>query len=819
MKTAFHSRIPTAAAVMILTAFVSGSSFAQYTQTILHTFPLSKDGSSITRNPLFADPSGVLYGTSYSGGMHGQGSFFILTLSSRGVWQETQLYSFPVSRGASDAVSDPSGAIVRDAVGNFYGLSPYDGPNDNCYLDGYPNPCGTIWELSNTSQGWQRTILYSFTGGTDGGGPASLVIDSSGNLYGVTNEQEWGTVFELSPTGTSWTFRTLYIFSGGADGGAPNAIVLNRSGNLLGSTYAGGITNSNVCYDYDTNNYGCGVIFELSPASGAAWTETTLYSFLGGNDGGQPYGSLTLDPTGNLFGIAGDAGANSAGVLFEVSNSSGAWSESVPYAFSFPSSPSFGVTSDAAGNIYGGTQFGGLLTTCENGCGTLFELSPSSGSYTYKTLYSFTDAFDGSSPNQPPTLDTHGDLFVPTNSTFAANFGGQFLNIEFELSPGTEGSWHGSVVHDFPSSTDGYNPVSSLIRDSAGNLYGTTPGGGLYGWGAVFELTPSGPNSPEKVIYSFRGTTDGAMPRAGLAFDSAGNLYGTAQFGGSSNCLAGCGTIFRLSPSTDGSWKFSVLHTFLNGKDGSQPTAGVTLDASGNVYGTAQNGTISSCFGPGKGCGTVFKLTPNPGGGWIFDLIYAFSGSIQNGGIPANGSLVMDSSGNLYGATRSGGASARGNIYKLSPQSSGPWKQTVLYNISEQESGSQGTLAFDSSGNLYGVTNNGGSYNYGSVFELCQCGGLWTKTTIYSFNGGTTGGNADGGVIFDSTGNLYAVNDAIAFELSPVAGSWQETTLHSFNFLTSSPYISLVRDPSGNLYGVIQANNGQISNVVYELTP
>lgn len=818
MKSALQPRILAATSLIILIAFLCGSSFAQYTQTILHTFPVSKDGSSITRNPVFADPSGVLYGTSYSGGVHGQGSFFTLTLSSSGAWQETQLYSFPISHGSDGALSFPSGAIVRDAAGNFYGLSPYDG-KDNCLLYGYSSQCGTIWKLSNTSGSWQRTIIYSFTGGADGGGPANLVIDSSGNLYGVTNLQEWGTVFELSPSGSSWMFKTLYTFSGGADGGAPDAIVLDHSGDLLGSTYAGGINNTNVCYDYDTNNYGCGVVFELSPASDGTWNESTLYSFLGGTDGGQPYGSLALDPTGNLFGVAADAGANSAGVVFEVSKSAGAWTESVAYAFSFPASPGLGVTSDAAGNIFGATQFGGLVNTCENGCGTLFELSPSSGGYSYKTLYSFTDAFDGSSPNQPPTIDSHGHLFVPTNSTYASNFGGEFLNIEFELSPATGGSWHGSVVHDFPGSTDGYNPVSSLIRDSAGNLYGTTPAGGLYGWGAVFELTPTGSGSPEKIIYSFRGTNDGALPRTSLALDSAGNLYGTAQFGGSSNCLAGCGTVFKLSPSSGGAWKFSVLHTFQNGKDGSGPTAGLTLDASGNVYGTAQDGTNGNCLGTGKGCGTVFKLTSNAGGGWSFDLIYVFSGSTQSGGIPANGSLVMDSSGNLYGVTRSGGPSARGNVYRLSPQSSGPWKQTVLYNLSESESGSQGTLAFDSAGNLYDTTNGGGIYNYGSVFELCQCVGAWTKSTIYSFNGSSTGGNADGGVIFDSAGNLYGVNDAIAFELSPVSGGWQETTLYSFGFLTSSPFLNLVRDPSGNLYGVIQANDGQVENVVYELTP
>ena len=786
-------------------------------QTILHTFPVSKDGSTVLRNPVFADPSGVLYGTSFGGGAHSAGSFFSLTLTPGHTWHETQLFSFPNTNNSTSSPS-PSGAIVRDAAGNFCGLSPFDG-HGNCISQGYPIGCGIVWKISNTSLGWQRTIIYAFTGGADQGGPASLIIDSAGNLYGVTNTAEWGTVFELSPNGATWSYKLLYTFSGGADGGAPNAIVLDHSGNLLGSTYAGGIDNQNVCYDYNTNNFGCGVVFELSPTSGGTWTESTLYSFLGGNDGGQPSGTLALDPSGNLFGIAG-AGANSAGVVFEVSKTSGSWTETVPYAFTYPASPSPGVSSDAAGNIYGGTEFGGLLNTCQYGCGTLFQLSPVSGGYTYNTLYSFTDAFDGASPYQPPTIDNHGNLFVPTNSTFGGNYGGQFLNVEFELSPAGSGKWHGSVVHDFPGSPDGFNAVSSLVRDAAGNLYGTTPGGGAYGWGTIFEVTPSGSASTEKILYSFQGTSDGSLPHAGLALDSAGNLYGVAQFGGSSNCLAGCGTVFKLSPSSGGNWSFSVLHTFKNAQDGSSPTAGVIVDASGNVYGTSLGGTNTTNCG-GGGCGIVFKLTPTSQGEWTPHLIYAFSGSIHTGGVPAYGTIVMDPSGNLYGVTREGGTSVYGVVYKLSPQSSGPWKETVLYNVQQAEAYSEGTLVLDHAGNLYGTSAGGGTYNYGTVFELSPSGsGLWTKTTLFSFNGGSTGGNLQGGVVLDSAGNLFGVSDFIAFELSPVAGSWQETTVFSFNnFLSPTPAITLAIDPAGNLYGTIPSENTTVQNVVYELTP
>jgi hypothetical protein len=170
---------------------------------------------------------------------------FALTQGAGHAWHETQLYSFPNTSNSTSAPY-PVGAIVRDAAGNFYGVSPEDGPG-NCYSEGYPIGCGVVWRISHTSSGWQRTILYTFTGGADQATPAGLIIDSAGNLYGVTSS-EWGTVFELSPSGSSWTYKLLYTFTGGADGGVPNSLVIDGSGNLLGGTNTGGYANSNVCY-------------------------------------------------------------------------------------------------------------------------------------------------------------------------------------------------------------------------------------------------------------------------------------------------------------------------------------------------------------------------------------------------------------------------------------------------------------------------------------------------------------------------------------------------------------------------------------------
>jgi uncharacterized repeat protein (TIGR03803 family) len=811
MTLSTHSQIFKAAATLIALILMCAMSFAQYTQTILHTFNPAKNGTRIIGNPMLPDGDN-LYGTTFDGGTNQNGTFFELTPRAGSEWQQTVLFSFPETTN-TNTFSSPVGGMVRDASGNFYGVSPYDGES-NCYSEGYSTGCGTIWKLAHTSQGWKRTILYSFTGGSDQGGPAGLIRDSAGNLYGVTNASSWGTVFELSPNGASWSFKTLYAFTGGADGATPVAVVLDRSGNLLGATNSGGVINQNVCSEYNTNNFGCGVVFELSPASGGGWSESTLYSFLGESDGAQPYGSLALDGNGNLFGVAG-GGSNPYGEIFEVSHSSGGWTETVPYSFTSGVSP-FGVTFDTAGNLYGTTQFGGLLSLCENGCGTVFELSPVSGGWSYNTLYSFTDGYDGESPSEAPVLDAKGNLFVATYSSYVGIFGDMFLDVAFELSPAS-GKWRGSVVRDFPSPSDGFDPVSSLVRDSAGNLYGTTPSGGAFGWGTVFEVIPSGSTWTEKILYSFLGAADGALPRAGLALDAAGNLYGDTEFGGNMNCSGGCGTVFKLSPSSEGSWSFSVLHTFKNGKDGDNPNAGVILDAAGDVYGTSQGGTSNTnCVS--RGCGTVFKLSPTPHGEWNFTLLYVFANGTF-GGVPALGTLVMDAAGNLYGCNLEGGTGGYGVVYELSPQTSGPWKETVLYNVSLSEAYIQGTLALDQAGDVYGTSNQGGTYNHGTVFELTHSGGVWTQNTIYSFTGNSDGGNPVGGVVFDSTGNLFGVTAGSAYELSPVGGNWQETTIFAFNNLIATPAISLVVDPSGNLFGTIPDGNAPVVNAVYELTP
>ena len=305
-------------------------------------------------------------------------------------------------------------------------------------------------------------------------------------------------------------------------------------------------------------------------------------------------------------------------------------------------------------------------------------------------------------------------------------------------------NWQARVLHDFDGS-DGFSPQSGLIFDAAGNLYGTASLGGTYGCGTVFELSSMpGGGWTEKVLYSFNciSGSDGFSPLAGLVFDAAGNLYGTTIGGGTYDY----GTVFELSPMPGGGWTETVLYSFGNGTDGAYPAYGALIfDAAGNLDGTTSSGGTHNCQGNG-GCGTVFQLSPTTGGGWSETVLYNF-GNGTDGYSPEAG-LVLDAAGNLFGTTAYGGAngcavaqySGCGTVFELAPVAGGGWTETVVHNFG---SGTDGVtpiagLTFDPAGNLYGTTEVGGPSNVGTVFQLSPtAGGGWSETVIHSFNVGS----------------------------------------------------------------------------------
>ncbi len=382
-----------------------------------------------------------------------------------------------------------------------------------------------------------------------------------------------------------------------------------------------------------------------------------------------------------------------------------------------------------------------------------------------------------------------------------------------------------TVLHTFTNGSDGAQPYSGLIMDSAGNLYGTAETVGEYGYGVVFELTPSvGGGWTYKVLHSFTGADDGAYPLTGsLVFDSQGNLYGTCSSGGQYTFF---GTVFELSPSGGGTWAISKSYSFTGGHDGSTPVANVILDPAGNLYSTTEYG--------GVGYGTVFELTP-AGNSWTERTLHAFSGG-SDGSTPGLGAgVIMDRAGNLYGSTLYGGSYNTGVIFKLHNTGSG-WLETVLYNFTGNPSGNDGawpsgTLAFDNAGRIYGTasgtSSNGG---YGGIFQLSVPPSVpktaeheWQITWPYRFTGGSDGGIPASGVVFDSAGNLYgttyqggADGVGVVFQLTP--SPWNENVLWSFTGGSdgANPFAGVTFDSAGNLYSTATAG-GSGYGVVFEL--
>jgi uncharacterized repeat protein (TIGR03803 family) len=386
---------------------------------------------------------------------------------------------------------------------------------------------------------------------------------------------------------------------------------------------------------------------------------------------------------------------------------------------------------------------------------------------------------------------------------------------------------------------DGTDPVSNLIVDASGNLYGMTGGGGAYGSGTVFELTLSANGWTESVLHSFQGTDGGSPGRnGGLVFDGAGNLYGLANGGGA----YGDGTVFELTPATDGVWTATVLHDFsYGGTDGFLPEGSLIFDAAGNLYGTTNWGGNGPCLSEFNlvGCGTVFELSPKAGGGWSEKVLHNF-GHGTDGTFPVAG-LVFDAAGNLYGVTYEGGTGSclRGGypgcgiVFELTPQGDGRWAEKVLHNFTGADGAwPVGSLIRDAAGNLYGMTNGGGVVGWGTAFELVHGpSGAWREKILYNFNqSGSTGAVPYAGLIFDAAGNLYGTTSSYGtggygtvFKLTPTAaGNWAETTLHSFDGSPKdgiSPLDSLIFDNAGNLYGTTSSGGSSVWGTVFEIRP
>jgi uncharacterized repeat protein (TIGR03803 family) len=449
-------------AMLALVAFaatpIASAQSAPY--EVIHDFTGS-DGGYPWGNLIF-DPSGNLYGETAEGARYnstcsqdGCGTVFEMSKTSAGEWKRTVLYAFNGSDGW-----DPSGGLVFDNAGNLYGVTIHGGLYDAGVLFELSpsSSAGSNEDPAGDPSGvWTQTVLHNFGGAGDGATPwGKPVFDAAGNLYGTASQggaSGFGAVYELSPSLTGiWNETLLYSFTGARDGGGPSSsLIFDGAGNLYGTTSNGGHSITHIC----EINAGCGVVFELSPNSSGQWTETVLHNFNGNN--GWYAGTPAFDPSGNLYGTTGNGGDLSGcagfgcGLVYRLSpNANSGWTETVLHVF-HPGSEGYGdlggstpvgVTLDAAGNLYGTTFYGANYSSgCSlglGGCGVVFKLSPNATEgWKERVLHTFTGGADGGNPQSGVTLDPHGNLFStgvsgPSDSA-CLTLGG--CGVVFEIAP------------------------------------------------------------------------------------------------------------------------------------------------------------------------------------------------------------------------------------------------------------------------------------------------------------------------------------------------------------------------------------------------
>ena len=396
----------------------------------------------------------------------------------------------------------------------------------------------------------------------------------------------------------------------------------------------------------------------LALASLSAQTFSVIHDFTGGQDGATPMAGLTRDNAGNLLGTTnyggitgGNCGASGCGIVYKMSNRGGGWVLAPLYAFQGGddgTNPGMAnVSIGASGVLYSSTFYGGGV--CEGsatGCGTVFKLQP-----------------------------------APYNC------------------PSVMCSWNETILHRFVG-TDGAGPVGALLIDQEGNLYGAANTGNFRNGGSVYQLNSSN-GWGEQILFHPYG-----YPGSSVSPDHSGNLYGSTYIG-----MRSLGTVYQLVPS-GGNWVGTEIHDFTGGVDGAYPVSGVIFDSLGNLYGT------TSAAGSGNG-GTVFELSPS-GDSWEYRVLYSFTGPNNDRQVVGPvGTLVMDSSGNLYGTTISDGAHGYGAVFKLTP-ANGSWTYTSLHDFTNGSDGGYpyANLVFDTQGNIYGTASSGGAFGQGVVFEI-----------------------------------------------------------------------------------------------------
>ncbi|MGO9085676.1 MAG: choice-of-anchor tandem repeat GloVer-containing protein [Candidatus Sulfotelmatobacter sp.] len=772
------------ALTLIMASMLAPGAWGQY--KILYNFTGAADGST-PFSSLILDTSGNLYGTTTAGGASGNGNVFKLTKNSDGTWTESVLYSFA---GGTDGAT-PYVGVTFDASSNLYGTTRYGGSSS----------AGTVFQLVPNSNGtWTESVLYSFTGGSDGANPsAGVIFDASGTLYGMTyggGTQGMGIVYKLTPNSNgSWRYGALHSFTGGTDGSYPlwGNLTFDTAGNLYGAT-TDGVDPWGGC----PNGNDCGTIFELTPNPDESWNEKAIFRFDGSNAGTErkPWGTLIFDSAGHLYGATGGGGGWYGSVFELTTGATGDWTVSVLDVFQGNQDgayPQGGVVLDRAGNLYGTEVWG-----CWNGfglCGMVFELSPGPQGWTKSTPHWFTKGTpnDGTGPAAGVVLDTAGNVYGTTTSGGTSGYG-----VVFEFVPGAAQTF--TTLANFDG-TNGSDPHYGYpVQGIDGDFYGMTGGGGI-GCGTVFKMTPPGALA---TLYNFQGASDGCNPDGGLMLATSGDIYGSTTNAGNS----GGGTLFRVSPSGT----LTTAHEF-NYTDGGNTNSALAEAPDGIFYGTTVNGghSISCC----DGGGVIFQMTP----AGAYSVLHFFD--FSDGWDPQDATLIEATDGSFYGETAGGGSSSNcsngcGTIFKVGPLG----VYAVLHSfVGTDGYAPLGGLIQATDGNFYGTTYYGGAYDNGTVFRISAQG---AHTTLHSFNG-TDGAHPRGRLVQATDGKFYgttygggANGEGTVFEIT-VGGKL--TTLHAFDGTDGSEINSgLSQGTNGTFYGITSGGGTSGDGTIFSLS-
>jgi uncharacterized repeat protein (TIGR03803 family) len=602
---------------------------------------------------------------------------------------------------------------------------------------------------------------------------------------------------------------TLHSFEWFTNGATPEGLVRGNDGNYYGTTAGGGTNDS-------------GTIFRIT-TNGAL---TGLYSFTGGNDGGNPYGRMVPGSDGNFYGAAYTGGTNQRyGTIFKFATNSATLTSLYSFSGSNDGANPFGGLIQTSDGVLYGTASGGST----NGWGSVFKVT-TAGVLT--NLYAFTGGNDGAVPDGPLVRGNDGSLYGTTRyggttsngTVFKITTNGAFTSLHsFDFANGanpqggliqaTDGNFYGTAfsgggdndgiiykisssgtfsnLYSFTGGADGGNPAATLAVGTDGNFYGTSSAGGTSGQGGVFKVTAGGALTN---FYSFTGGNDGAVPEAPLVLGVDGLFYSTTTKHGSSNANS-AGTVFKIA--TNGN--LTGLYAFTCGNEGEVPYAGVVQGRDGYLYGTVYDGGSN-------GLGAVFKINTN---GTLTSL-HSFNGS---DGENPEAPLLQGSDGNLYGTTYSGGSNNQGTVFKISTNGA----LSSLYSFSGSSDGSNPQAGLVQVGtNFYGTTSGGGSSFQGAVFSISTNG---VFANLYSFTGNDDGGNPAAGLVRGMDGNLYGTTyqggtNGIG-AVFKIATDGTFTNLYSFSGPDGAfPQAGVVQASDGNFYGVtLYGGSNNVGNI------